>query len=81
VRALRSALTFGTLSKENSVNKVTWDLAVLFGTDMKSALKIQERMELSGVDFSDCSPREFNRAAREAAKELGFNFETIKVRS
>lgn len=63
------------------MNKVTWNLAALFGTDMRNALLIQKHMEMSGVDFSDCTPKEFNKAARLAVRELGFNFEMVKVRS
>jgi hypothetical protein len=61
------------------VNKVTRELMALFGATAAEAAMIQKNMELSGVDFSECSPAEFRRAARRAAAELGFNFQTIKV--
>jgi len=53
------------------MNKVTRDIvAALGGCTIEMALQIQARMGENGLDFSECSQRDFNRAMTEAAREL-----------
>lgn len=52
------------------MNKATRDIMALLKVDAETALKVQGRMESNGLDFSECSQREFNRAARAAHKEM-----------
>ena len=46
------------------MNKVTMDIAKLLGITVEDALQIQDRMENSGFDFSECTNAEFNKEAK-----------------
>ena len=48
------------------MNDVTRQIMKRFGLDAETALKVQARMEEEGLDFSECTKREFNRAMIEA---------------
>ena len=49
------------------MNGTTQDIARLLKCDIEWALKIQNRIEEEdGLDFSECTTREFNRAVRNA---------------
>ena len=48
------------------MNRYTREIAALLGVSLEYARRVQDAMELSGLDFSECTQREFNRAAREA---------------
>lgn len=50
---------------ENIMNKYTHDIAKLLKVDLETAEKVQYEMECWGLDFSECSKREFNEVARE----------------
>lgn len=52
------------------MNKATADIAKYLNISITMALVIQEEMEKDGLDFSECSQRAFNKAAREAAKKV-----------
>ena len=47
------------------MNKYTYDIAKLLKIDLETAEKVQYEMECWGLDFSECSKREFNQVARE----------------
>ena len=51
------------------MNKTTHDIMRLLNVDAKRALQIQNRMERNGVDFSECTKREFEMAAEQAQEE------------
>lgn len=59
------------------MNKVTRDIMKLFSISDSYALVVQEQMEKNGVNFSECSEREFKAAARAAIKQVD-GFETKK---
>lgn len=52
------------------MNKATRDIMALLKVSAETALKVQSRMDSNGLDFSECSQREFNRAARQALREI-----------
>lgn len=41
----------------------------LFGVDVHTAQEIVAIMEDNGIDFSECTQKQFNKAAREAYQE------------
>lgn len=61
------------------MNRYTREIMAMFGANLKIAGMIQIQMERDGIDYSECTAKEFRRAAREAARALGYNFETIRV--
>jgi hypothetical protein len=54
------------------MNMYTKEIAALLKTDIEFALKVQDQMEENGIDYSECSTAQFNRAAKTAAAELGW---------
>jgi|SRR6185437_773462 len=60
------------LLAEGSVNRATEQISELLNVDISAAETIQERMSLNGLDFSKCTTAQFNRAARLAAKQIGY---------
>ena len=50
------------------MNSVTKDIMKLLKVDETDALEVQNRMDQSGINYSECSKREFNAEAREAFK-------------
>lgn len=53
------------------MNKVTRDIMAILKCDAERALNIQiYLMEHDGLDFSECTQREFVKAVREADAEL-----------
>lgn len=51
------------------MNKTTRDLMKMLNVTAERALQIQNRMERNGVDFSECTKREFETAAEQAQAE------------
>lgn len=51
------------------MNKTTRDIMKLLNVGAERALQIQNRMERNGVDFSECTRREFETAAEQAQAE------------
>jgi|GEM_PF-1863035 hypothetical protein len=49
----------------NTMNMYTRQIAELLKIDLETAAKVQYEMECWGLDFSECSKREFNMVARE----------------
>lgn len=49
------------------MNMYTRQIMALLGIDVSTAIKVQDRMH---IDFSECSTRAFNKAAREAYASL-----------
>lgn len=47
------------------MNMYTRKIAELLKIDLETAKKVQYEMECWGLDFSECSKREFNQVARE----------------
>lgn len=47
------------------MNIYTKQIMELLKIDADVALKVQRAMEEAGLDFSECSTKEFNRCARE----------------
>jgi hypothetical protein len=52
------------------MNKDTRVIMKLLGVSEQTASKIQSKMGENGLDFSECDQREFNRAAREAYRQI-----------
>ena len=50
------------------MNRVITDLMMLFRISYDTALKVRDLMDESGIDYSECTQREFNRTARECFK-------------
>lgn len=53
------------------MNIYTKDISALLNITMEEALKVQDQMEINGIDFSEVSTRIFNREALMAAQEIG----------
>ena len=53
------------------MNGYTQEIANLLGIDVQVAVKVQDRMEYNGIDYSECTQDEFNEYAFEAAEDLG----------
>ncbi len=53
------------------MNKVTTDIMKLLKVDAATALRIQDEIDRSGFDYSECTQREFRTAVKEAAIALG----------
>lgn len=51
------------------MNKDTKRIMALFGIDADAAYTVQEIMDTYGIDYSECTTREFNEAARDAYAE------------
>lgn len=49
---------------------VTAEIAKLLKISLEAADKVRTQMGVNGLDFSGCSQREFNAAAKEAKQEL-----------
>lgn len=47
------------------MNMYTRQIAELLKIDLEIAKEVQYEMTCSGLDFSECSKREFNKVARE----------------
>jgi hypothetical protein len=52
------------------MNQDTKQIMSLLKVDVETALLVQEKMDCSGIDYSECSKREFEMAARDAFAEL-----------
>ena len=52
------------------MNAYTKEIAKLLKISLDQALKVQYQMECNGVDFSECSTREFNKEAKSAYAEI-----------
>lgn len=52
------------------MNKYTTEIMEMFSVDAATALKIQARMEENGIDYSECTLKEFRYAAREARTQV-----------
>ena len=69
------------------MNRDTERIAKLLNIGKPLAAKVQARMITMGLDFSECTQREFNRAAREAFQEIrtiyahGFSQRMAEIRS
>lgn len=50
------------------MNGVTKDIMKLLKLNESDALEVQSRMDQSGINYSECTKREFNAEAREALK-------------
>lgn len=49
------------------MNKVTRDIMDLLDCGLEDALKVQDHMlNIQGIDLSECSKAEFNKAVRKA---------------
>lgn len=54
------------------MNGYTRDIAALLKIDLETAERVQDHIEeLDLLDWSECTQREFNQAAREAYADLG----------
>jgi len=54
----------------HAMNKATRDIMKLLKLDADTAERVQDRMGQNGLDFSECSPREFANAARKALRDI-----------
>lgn len=52
------------------MNSHTTEIMKLCSVDTATALRIQHLMDCSGIDYSQCTTREFNATAREAARDI-----------
>jgi hypothetical protein len=52
------------------MNKATQDVSKLLGVPLEEAARIQNKMIENELDFSECSRREFNKAAIVAHVQL-----------
>lgn len=52
------------------MNKVTKDIMSLLSVDADTALRVQDVMECAGIDFSECTQREFDDAAISAFADV-----------
>jgi len=50
------------------MNKDTQEIAKLLGITIDAAFAVQNRMGENGLDFSECTKRQFEAAARRAYK-------------
>jgi hypothetical protein len=48
------------------MNQATYQIMNLLEVDSKAACKVQARMSQNGLDFSECTTREFNASAKQA---------------
>lgn len=52
------------------MNIYTKNIASLLNITIEEAVRVQDQMEINGVDFSEVSTRTFNKEARAAAQEI-----------
>ena len=52
------------------MNIYTKNIASLLKITIEEAVRVQDQMEINGVDFSEVSTRTFNKEARAAAQEI-----------
>jgi hypothetical protein len=52
------------------MNMYTRDIMALLDLPAETALAVQARMEINGIDYSECSTTTFNKEAKSAWKEL-----------
>lgn len=52
------------------MNMYTDEIMRLAEVNKQEALAIQEQMEINGIDYSECSDRDFRLAMREAQIDL-----------
>lgn len=52
------------------MNEVTKEIAAMLNVSLWDAQKIQNRMEMNGIDFSECTDRVFKREVNFAVQEL-----------
>jgi hypothetical protein len=53
------------------------ELQKLLKIDAPTAARVLHEMDCSGIDYSECTTREFNRCAREALADLPFTEEDM----
>ena len=56
--------------REGFMNKITRDIMQLLSVDCDTALQVQDIMDCNGVDYSECSTKQFQREVRIAYAEL-----------
>jgi hypothetical protein len=54
------------------MNAATKEIMKLLKIDLDNAIKVQSIMEMNGLDFSECSAKEFVNFAIEAHDELEY---------
>jgi hypothetical protein len=53
------------------MNGYTKEIAALLNISIEEALKVQEYVEVEiGIDYSECTQRQFNSTVKLAAKEM-----------
>jgi len=52
------------------LNKATRDIMKLLKLDAETAERVQDRMGENGLEFSECTQSQFDRAAREALRDI-----------
>lgn len=52
------------------MNYIVKDIMKLLGVSQAAAEKICDRMDHTGIDYSECSQREFNRVAKACRDEV-----------
>ena len=51
------------------MNSITKRIIELSKVDLQTAIAIQQRLEQSGLDFSECTKRELDRAIQKATDD------------
>jgi len=52
------------------MNKVTRDIMQLLLVDCETALQVQDMMDCNGVEYSQCTAKQFQREVRSAYEQL-----------
>ena len=52
------------------MNKTTQEIMQLLAVDCDTALQVQDIMDCNGIDYSECTTKQFNREVRNAYAEF-----------
>ena len=56
--------------REDVMNKTTQDIMQLLAVNCDTALQVQDIMDCNGIDYSECTTKQFNREVRNAYAEF-----------